>query len=248
MKTVKVPKTLISIIDNDASPTSSSSQTSQGARISSDFLYHILISQSHLSESPKHPTATAHICGTYTSLPAAKAAAQRALFSAGYESEWLTEFDVRDDQLPPEMRGRGVVVYAASAIGILIEVSILTTPNLKGWEGNILEKVQGELYHVVQTTIDCNCDKDREHKDLNIVGTYQTYDEAWRAAKLCLLDQDDGITKKSFTQYDEAQAGKNNCRFSENTVVCAVGENGISYQVDVVKGQEMAVARLAEAI
>jgi hypothetical protein len=41
-------------------------------------------------------------------------------------------------------------------------------------------------------------------KTWNIEGTYQTYDEACRAAKSCLLDQDDRFTDISFAEDDKA--------------------------------------------
>lgn len=59
-------------------------------------------------------------------------------------------------------------------------------------------------------------DEDGEKKDVNIEGTYQTHDEAWRASKGCLLDRDDGITNISFAEYDEAQAGEKDCGFGED--------------------------------
>lgn len=37
------------------------------------------------------------VCGTYTALDAAKNAAHRVLFEAGYEKEWFTEYDTKQD-------------------------------------------------------------------------------------------------------------------------------------------------------
>ena len=62
-------------------------------------LYHVLFSVSHIQKDVNCEVEKVRVCGTHTNLPAAKAAAHRTLFEAGYEREWFTEFDTNQGDL-----------------------------------------------------------------------------------------------------------------------------------------------------
>jgi hypothetical protein len=212
-----------------------------------DNLYHIIITQAHLKKDVNSVGENIRVCGTYTSLPAAKAAAHRTLFDGGYEQEWFTEFDVNKDQFPASMRKSGLMVYAVVPDETTFSVNLATTPNLLGLKGNKHGKVMLELYHVVQTTVDYGRVEGEEERETNIEGSFESYEAAWKFAKVVLLNKEDGITKASFADYYEAAAGERDCGFGENVIVHAVGQNGVNFLVSVVKAQEMEAVRLAEA-
>lgn len=212
-----------------------------------DSLYHIMVTQSHLNKDINSKVEKIRVCGTYTSLPAAKAAAHRCLFDAGYEQEWFSEFDAKPEQIPPHKRKAGQIVYAVAPDGNTFNVSIATTPNLWQYEANKDGKVMLDLYHVLQTTVDYGRDEDGEERETNIEGSFESYEQAWKYAQGVLLCETDGITKSSFADYHEAALGERDCGYGENVIVHAVGQNGVNFLVSVVKAEEMEAVRLAEA-
>jgi len=232
-------------LDDYASSEDTSSDLIAGQR-KPDNLYHVIITQSHLNKDVNSNIEKIRVCGTYTSLPAAKAVAHRCLFDAGYEREWFTEYDARDEQLPAKHRA-GLVVYAVSPDKTTFSVTIATSPNLWDYEANKDGKVMLDLYHVAQTTVDFDQEEDGEERETIIEGSFKSYAEAWKYAKEVLLSESDGVTKSSFADYDEAAVGERDCGYGENVIVHAVGENGVNFLVSVVKGQEMEAVRLAEA-
>jgi len=235
----------ISMASNERRTDDSSTSGQEGR--DNDNLYHILIAQAHLKKDVNSVGENVRVCGTYTSLPAAKAAAHRTLFDAGYEQEWFTEFDVREDQFPTSMRKSGLMVYAVAPDETTFSVSLATTPNLLGVEANKDGKVMLELYHVLQTTVDYGRVEGGEERETNIEGSFESYAAAWKFAKVVLLNEEDGITKASFADYHEAAAGERDCGFGENVIVHAVGQNGVNFLVSVVKAQEMEAVRVQEA-
>jgi hypothetical protein len=211
-------------------------------------LYHIMITQSHLNKDVNSAVEKVRVCGTYTSLSAAKAAAHRCLFDAGYEQEWFTEFDAKPDQISASRRrANGVVVYAVAPDKTTFTVSVATTPNLWGYEANKDGKVMLDLYFVLQTTVDYSRDEDGEERETNVGGCFESYEEAWKSAQDVLLCESDGVTKSSFADYHAAAAGEKDCGYGENVIVHAVGQNGVNFLVSVIKAQEMEAVRLAEA-
>ena len=211
-------------------------------------LYHIMITQSHLSKDVNAAVEKVRVCGTYTSLPAAKAAAHRCLFDAGYEQEWFSEFDAKlSSDSDSRRRANGAVVYAVAPDKTTFTVSIATTPNLSGYEANKDGKVMRDLYFVLQTTVDYSRDEDGEERETNVEGCFESYEEARKCAQEVLLCESDGVTKSSFASYDEAAAGERDCGYGENVIVHAVGQNGVNFLVSVIKAQEMEAVRLAEA-
>src|ERR1700733_1812808 len=211
-------------------------------------LYHIMITQSYLNKDVNSAVEKVRVCGTYTSLPAAKAAAHRCLFDAGYEREWFSEFEATPDKISASRRrADGAVVYAVAPDKTTFTVGIATTPNLRSYGANKDGKVMLDLYFVLQTTVDYSRDEDGEERETNAEGCFESYEEAWKYAQGVLLCESDGVTKSSFADYHAAAAGEKDCGYGENVIVHAVGQNGVNFLVSVVKAQEMEAVRLAEA-
>ncbi|KAI1618782.1 hypothetical protein EDD36DRAFT_42004 [Exophiala viscosa] len=220
--------------------------TSNGT--SNENLYHVLFSTSHISKDVNAEVEKVRICGTYTNLGAAKAEAHKILFEAGYEREWFTEYDTQPEEFEKHSikRRTGLCVYAIAPDKTIFRVSVATTPNtLKFWAED--HKIHCDLYHVVQTNVLYSEDDTGEARETNVEGSFMTYEEARKFASKVLLAPEDGVTKESFEQYDEAGPNEKDCGFGDNVVVHAVGSNGENILVSVLKGQEMESARLVEA-
>jgi len=214
-----------------------------------DSIYHVLFTVSHLQKDVNAEVQKVRVCGTYTSLEAAKAAAHRCLFDAGYEREWFTDFETKQEEFQAHhiKRRSGLIVLATAPDGTIFRVSVATTPNVQQYKGGEDHKVEKDLFHVVQTNVLYTEDESGEARDTNVEGSFQTYEEARKFAAQALLSPEDGITKATFAQYDEAAPNETDCGFGENVVIHAVGENGENILVSVLKGQEMESVRLAEA-
>lgn len=212
-----------------------------------DDLYHIRITVSHLNKDVNSTVEKTRITGTYTSLAAAKAAAHRSLYDAGYEREWFPEFDVKSDDVPIHKRRPGLIVYAVAPDKTTFSVSIATTPNIRRYTADENGKVMLDLYHVLQTAVDYSRNENGEDRETNVLGSFESYEEALKYAHQVLLSESDNITKSSFADYQEAAAQEQDCGYDEDVVVRAVGQNGLNFLVSVVKAQELEAVRLAEA-
>jgi len=226
--------------------------TSNGTKTTAkpDNLYHVVFAVSHIQKDINSEVEKVRVCGTYTSLPAAKGAAHRTLFEAGYEREWFSEFDTNQQEFLAHgiKRRTGLCVLAKANDGTVFRVSVATSPNPQGFEGDPDDhKVHLDLYHVVQTDVIYSEDDSGEARESNVEGSFPSYEQARAFAAKVLLAPEDGVTKESFAQYDEAEPGEKDCGYGENVVVHAVGQNGENMLVSVLKGQEMESVRLAEA-
>lgn len=215
-----------------------------------DNLYHVLFSISHIQKDVNSEVEKVRVCGTYTELSAAKAAAHRTLFEAGYEQEWFTQFDTNQEAFIAHhiKRRTGLCVFAKAADGTIFRVSVATAPNVPGFNAPGEDhKVHLDLYHVVQTVVLYDEDDSGEARETIVEGSFTTYEDARKFASEILLAPEEGVTKESFEQYDEAGPKEKDCGYGENVVVHAVGKNGENMLVSVLKGQEMESVRLAEA-
>lgn len=211
-------------------------------------LYHVLFISFHLQKDPNAVIQKLRVVGSYVSLSAAKTAAYRCLFDAGYEKEWFTKYEVHHD------REDGKVVSAFAPDGTEFCVQILNSAfdeeNKKEgglWKYTVAEndeRISPELYYVVQVKTHY---EDEQNREINIEGTFLTYNAARELAKGVLLNPTDGIDRASFAEYDEAGPDERDCGFGANVVVHAVGANGENFLVSVVKSQTMESVRLAEA-
>jgi hypothetical protein len=210
-------------------------------------LYHVVFTSSHFKRDPTAEFQKVRVCGTYTSVKAAKVAAHQTLFDAGYEQEWFKIFDVHTAETTDWKHGDGVVVYAVAPEGEIFTVSIATTKDRLGVKSNEQGKINIDLYHVLQTTIFYDKDASGALRETNIEGTFKTYDEAREAAKSVLINEEDGLTKESWAEYDELPEGDKTWEWGDNVFVHAVGSNGENVILSVVKEQEMESVRIMEA-
>ncbi|KIW95317.1 uncharacterized protein Z519_03901 [Cladophialophora bantiana CBS 173.52] len=213
-------------------------------------LYHIVFSISNIQKDPNLAIEKLRICGTYTDLPTAKAEAHKTLFEAGYEREWFAEYDTNEKDFDEHhiKRKTGLCVFAKSSDGTTFRVSVATTPNLQGFTSNPEDhKVHGDIYHVVQTIVLYDEDDSGEARETIVEGSFKKYEDARKYASTVLLAPEDGVTKESFAEYDEAGPTEKDCGYGENVLVHAVGGNGENLLISVLRGQEMESVRLAEA-
>jgi hypothetical protein len=211
-------------------------------------LYHIVLTTSNIQKDPNSEIEKIRIPGTYHSLAAAKAAAHSSLFDAGYEREWFSQYEVDPAVLESySIHQRvGLIVLAVAPDGTTFRVCICTTPNIGHLTThNEYGRIEADLYYVVQTNVEYADEGQR--RDINIEGAFKTYSEAQSFAHTVLLSQQDGITKESFAEYNEAGDNERDCGFGENVVIRAVGNNGENYLISLIKGQEMESVKLAEA-
>jgi hypothetical protein len=216
----------------------------------SENLYHIIVTISHSLKDPNNQVERLCVVGTYVTLPAAKAAAHRCLFEAGYEKEWFLQYDTHHESSEGNHAHMttGIVVRAVAQDGTTFQVAINTTRNLGGFmTDNEDGRISHDLWYVLQTNIFYMDDDSGEVRDHNIEGVFRTYGEARKFASGILLDEADGITREKFQEYEEAGADDMDCGYDANVVVRAVGDNGENVLVSVIKGQTMESVRLAEA-
>jgi hypothetical protein len=194
-------------------------------------LYHVKRTIIDFYKDVSGATQTTDILGTYTSLPAAKAAAQSCLGVEGYKPSDFTVYKEKEKTSEDWPYGDGVLVYAKDAAKQEFRVSIDTKPNETKLKGNAEGKVEGHLHYVLQTKIDYYNDRSGALQTTEVEGTYLLRKDAYNAAPTVLLDKD--MTKKSFVEYDEQESYKEDWPYGENVVVHAVGRNGENFIVSV---------------
>jgi hypothetical protein len=211
-------------------------------------LYHILSIRSHIEHDPQSEVQKVCVCGTFTSLAAAKAAAHRTLFDASYERDWFRVFDAKPDHLAANgdgdewTHGDGVIVYAVAPGGEIFIVQISTTADSVGvGDGTTVTvkdgRVQKELYYLVQTIIFYDLDASGDKRETSVQGVFDTYAAARRAAETFLIDEEEGLSKREWPQYDELKAGEVEGEYGPNVIVHAIGFNGQNVMLSVLKGQ-----------
>lgn len=104
------------------------------------------------------------------------------------------------------------------------------------------------LYYVIQTTVVYDGQKETTKvRDLNIEGTFKTYEEARAFAKQILLSKEDKLTQDSFAEYDEAAPDEKDCGYGENVIVHAASDYGENFLISVIQTQELKNVALTEA-
>lgn len=215
--------------------------------VDTENLYHVILTTSNVKHDPNAETDKVRICGTYTSLPAAKGAAHSCLFEAGYEQDWFTTFDTQHKGDSKWTHPNGIVVYAVASNDDTFVVSIATTPNVYNIKSNADGKVDTDLFHVVHTTIFYDWDESGGLRQTNVLGSYESYEKARAAARIALLSSDDGLSAQSWEEYSEIPVGALDWEYGEDVIVHAAGAGGENVWVSVLKGQEMESVRLKEA-
>jgi hypothetical protein len=221
--------------------------TTTDTRTPSDTLYHVLLTTSHLEKDINAQIQGLRICGTFTSLPAAKIAAHTCLFSLGYEAEWFTNFQTQHDlQLIDHDELR--IVEATGPGGEVFAVDVASVPNSAGLLANSVSgHISIPLYHVVLTVVHYGQDSSGESRGTSVKGSFTEEARAREVAHELLLWIEEGIDKSTYVQYEEAGVGEADCGYGENVVVHAVGSEGENYLVSVLKGEEVESDRVREA-
>lgn len=204
----------------------------------------------NVGKNPNNVVEKVRITGTYTSVQAAKDAAHRSLYEAGYEREWFKEYVVEQEGLqhPHVPKRTGLAVFAIASDGTEFCVSIATTPNHDCLTSPYDDRrVPIPLYHVIQADVAYSDDEGSKVRDVNVQGVFKTYDEARRFAETVLLSEEDGIGKESYIQYDEAAPNERDCGYGENVILHAISDYGVNYLISVIKTEALESERLAEA-
>ncbi|KAF3482092.1 uncharacterized protein GIQ15_04851 [Arthroderma uncinatum] len=191
-------------------------------------LFHVIFTTSHIQKDPRGEMEKVRIPGTYTSIGAAKAAAHSCLFDAGYEREWFSKYETNPEVFESlGIRQRaGLAVFATAPDGTTFRVRIHTTPNVNHLTTSYEDgRIPVDLYYVVQANVEYADGQGGELRDINIEGTFKSYDEARDFARGVLLSEEDGISKQSFAQYDEAGPNERDCGYGENVIVHAEMES-----------------------
>ncbi|KFZ19991.1 hypothetical protein V502_03402 [Pseudogymnoascus sp. VKM F-4520 (FW-2644)] len=137
-----------------------------------------------------------------------------ALFDAGYEREWFSQYEVDPAALERYRihQRMGLVVPAVAPDGTIFRVCISTTPNIGHLTTDKEDgRIATDLYYVVQTSVNYANGDEGQRRDINIEGIFMTYDKAQSFAHNVLLSEEDGITKESFAEYDEAGDNERDC-------------------------------------
>ena len=210
-------------------------------------IYHVVFTISHLTHDVFSEIEKIRVFGTYTSLKAAKAAAHKSMFDAGYEKEWFPDFISQSLEIKQSRidNSRGLIVYAKAPDGTEYRVSILSSSNASHFEGNDEGKVNGQLYHVLRTTVYYSRDETGAIRENEVEASFTSQDQAKRFASKLLIQEGTGMTKESYAQYDESTTGEGD--YGENTIVHAVGDNGDNILVRVLMEEELEAVRIAEA-
>jgi hypothetical protein len=205
----------------------------------SNSLFNVVLTLTHMQKDVDSNLQGVRVCGTYDSLPAAKAFAHRCLFDAGYEQDWFTTFETQHEGILIDHK-QNKIVKAIGPSGEEFIVNISTIPNVFNLESNDTGRIEMPLYHVVQTTIHYRDDESGQTRDTNIQGSFKTFEEARKVALSTLLWSEDDITRDTYAAYDEAGPGELDCGYGENVIVHAVGQNGENFIVSVLKGHAIA--------
>ena len=212
-----------------------SNATSNGIDAASeDLVYHLKCDIIDYYSDPSSLTRTTNIYGTYISLPLAKAAARSCLKTAGYEP---SEFSIYAEKSDPEnwRYGEDVLVYAKAPSRTEFRVHVeVTSDNPTDLNANEQGEVEGHLYYVLQTRIDYNTDRTGGNQESVVEGVHRGREEAEKAAYGALLDEAEGVTKKSFAEFDRADDfGEGGWPYGDDVLVHAVGTSGENFKVEV---------------
>lgn len=209
-------------------------------------LFNVVLTLTHMQKDVDMNLQGVRICGTYDSLPAAKGFAHRCLFDAGYEQEWFTTFETQHEGILIDHK-QNEIVRAIGPGGEEFIVNISTIPNVFELKSNDAGRVETPLYHVVQTIVHYRADESGQTRETTIQGSFKTFEEARKVALSTLLWWEDGISRNTYAQYDEAGPGELDCGYGENVLVHAIGQNGENFVVSVLKGDAMEAERVSEA-
>ncbi len=209
-------------------------------------LFNVVLTLTHMQKDVDMNLQGVRVCGTYDSLQTAKGFAHRCLFDAGYEQEWFTTFETQHEGIFIDHKQNEIIRAVGPGREEFI-VNISTIPNVFKLKSNGAGRIETPLYHVIQTVVHYGADESGQTRDTTIQGSFKNFDEARKVALSTLLWGDDGISRNTYAQYDEAGSGELDCGYGENVMVHAIGRNGENFVVSVLKGNTMESERVCEA-
>jgi hypothetical protein len=212
----------------------------------SNNLYNVVLTLTHMQKDVDSTLQGVRVCGTYDSLPAAKASAHRCLFDAGYEQDWFITFETQHEGILVDHK-QNEIVKAVCPSGEEFIVSISAIPNVFKLKANDGGRIEMPLYHVVQTIVHYRADESGQTRDTTIQGSFENLEEARKVALSTLLWGKDGISRNTYARYDEAGPDELDCGYGENVIVHAIGQNGENFLVSVLKGHPMESELVSEA-
>jgi hypothetical protein len=199
-----------------------------------ELLHHVTLTVIDYHTDESGATRSTYPLGSFGSLKAAKSFAETSLEGLGYQKDDFKEFSLWPQMHEPSIQGDGSVVYARAPAGQVFVVAIDTTlnteqlPQAAKGDGLILPDGSSVLHYVMQTTIDYNDDRTGSRQRTDIEGVYAHRGDAQAAARKALDWHD-------FTDYhvrgDTGASGA--WPYGEDTLVHAVGENGMNCTVAV---------------
>jgi hypothetical protein len=194
-------------------------------------LFHIKRTFFDHHNDPWGKTRKTEVCGTYTDLDVATAAAKHRLFDEGFTKDSLAKYEentLADGRWnhPPE-----VLIHAETAEGCVIELVLETTPNMFGVRG-ANGRVDEDLYYVLQTTISYDKDPTGGTRTTGIKGAYLSRQAAEVAAHHLLLD----VHGRSwYSKFEEVTNEKEEGPTADGVIVRAVSPRGDEHLISVVQ-------------
>lgn len=228
-------------------------------------LYHVVLISSNIKHDPTPEIQHVRVCGTFTSLKAAKAVAHSCLFDLGYEREWFSKFDTHHASHADASAAAngdtawpyrdGVIVHAVAPDGDTFEVRIDTTLNSHGWREDEDDETKPgttpmptPLYYVLQTTIFYEKDAGGLGRESNVVEACDTEQQARMMAQRLLTPGGKADAQSGdWELYETLPASENDWEHGENVVVHAVGKGGENILMSVLKEQELEPVRVGRA-
>lgn len=196
-------------------------------------LFHVKRTLFDYSHDHSGRTIKTEVCGTYTDIAPATAAARRRLFDEGYTKESLAKFD---ENFPTDGHWKyspEVLVHAETVEGDVIELLLETTPNLLGVEAKpgADGRIGGDLFYVLQTKIYYSQDPTGRSRNTYIKSMHLSYQVAVIAARRLLFEYHDRTWYKQYEEMDKLEEAAD---ASGDVIVRAVGLFGDHYIVSVV--------------
>jgi hypothetical protein len=193
-------------------------------------LFHVKRTFFDLRHDSSGKTLKTEVCGTYTDLDVATAAAKRRLFDEGFTKDSLAKYEENTlvdghwKYLPE------VLIHAETTEGNVIEFVLETTPNMLGMRG-ANGRVDEDLFYVLQTKISYNKDPTGGVRTTDVKGVYLSRQAAVVAARRLLLDYHG---RTWYSKYEEVTIENDEGTAADDAIVRAVGPSGEEYLISVV--------------
>jgi hypothetical protein len=185
------------------------------------------------STSPKgaaEPEYLVKLPAKFTNLQAAKKEAKALLPTLGYDTQFLSVYDINTGSQDWK-HGDGILVYAeGSEKEEVLTVQIDTVPNVLHIKSETSGRLARPLHHVLQTVVEYNEDRSGSRRYTIVEGTHRHLDLARLHAVRVLLGD---MKREDFAEYDEYGSNTDG-PFGPDVLVHAVKGDGENVFVSVV--------------